>query len=275
MNYFISGGCKNGKSFHAQRIAKEMAEKTGKPLYYLATMEPHDAEDDARIARHIADRDGWGFTTIERPTDICGIFEHRSFGEITASSEGAIAPDHSAFKHQPVFPDSSAVPGNSTLPSYSAGPNTSAAPGRAVSPDHSAFKHQSVSPDSSAVLGNSTPPGYSAGPNTSAIPGRSISPDPNGVFLLDSVTALLSNEMFRSDGSVDLEAPARVAAELTRFAEMTGSTVFVSDYIYSDAHLYDDLTESYRKGLAQCDRALAAACDKVLEVAYTNITEIK
>lgn len=216
MNYFISGGCKNGKSFHAQRIAKEMAEKTGKPLYYLATMEPHDAEDDARIARHIADRDGWGFTTIERPTDICGIF-----------------------------------------------------------PDHSASKHQSVSPDNSAVLGNSTPPGYSAGPNTSAAPGRAVSPDPNGVFLLDSVTALLSNEMFRSDGSVDLEAPARVAAELTRFAEMTGSTVFVSDYIYSDAQLYDDLTESYRKGLAQCDRALAAACDKVLEVAYTNITEFK
>lgn len=215
MNYFISGGCKNGKSFHAQRIAKEMAEKTGKPLYYLATMEPHDAEDDARIARHIADRDGWGFTTIERPTDICGIFEHRSFGEITASSEGAISPDHSASKHQP------------------------------VSPDRAASQHQSVAPD------------------------------PNGVFLLDSVTALLSNEMFRSDGSVDLEAPARVAAELTRFAEMTGSTVFVSDYIYSDAHLYDDLTESYRKGLAQCDRALAKACDKVIEVAYTNITEFK
>ena len=239
MNYFISGGCKNGKSFHAQRIAKEMAEKTGKPLYYLATMEPHDAEDDARIARHIADRDGWGFTTIERPTDICGIFEHRSSGDITASSEGASAP------------------------------------GRSVSPDHSAPKHQPVSPDSSAVPGNSTPTGYSAGSNTSAIPGRSVAPDPNGVFVLDSVTALLSNEMFRSDGSVDLEAPARVAAELTRFAEMTGSTVFVSDYIYSDAHLYDDLTESYRKGLAQCDRALAVACDKVLEVAYTNITEFK
>ena len=176
MNYFISGGCKNGKSFHAQRIAKEMAEKTGKTLYYLATMEPRDAEDDARIARHIEERAGWGFTTIERATDICGIFDEA---------------------------------------------------------------------------------------------------DPKGVFLLDSVTALLSNEMFRADGTVDLEAPARVAAELTRFAEMTGSTVFVSDYIYSDAHLYDELTESYRKGLALCDRALAKACDKVLEVAFTNVTELK
>ncbi len=181
MNYFVSGGCKNGKSYHAQRIAKEMAETSGRPLYYLATMEPHDSEDDERIARHIEDRAGWGFTTIEQPTDICGIFERKNAATI----------------------------------------------------------------------------------------------DKNGVFLLDSVTALLSNEMFRADGSVDLEAPKRVASELTRFAEMTGSTVFVSDYIYSDAHLYDELTEAYRKGLALCDRALAQACDKVLEVAYTNVTEHK
>ena len=39
--------------------------------------------------------------------------------------------------------------------------------------------------------------------------------DPAGSYLLDSVTALLSNEMFRPDGSVDLSAPERVAGELT------------------------------------------------------------
>ena len=208
MNYFISGGCKNGKSFHAQRIAKEMAEKTGKPLYYLATMEPHDAEDDARIARHIAERDGWGFTTIERPTKICEIFGKsgpgNGLGEKSSKTETVAQID---------------------------------------------------------TCGN--------GERSAAVP------DPEGVFLLDSVTALLSNEMFRADATVDLEAPTRVVAELTRFAEMTGSTVFVSDYIYSDARLYDELTESYRKGLALCDRALAKACDKVLEVAFTNVTEHK
>ena len=42
--------------------------------------------------------------------------------------------------------------------------------------------------------------------------------DPEGSYLLDSVTALLSNEMFRPDGSVDLAAPARVARELTALA---------------------------------------------------------
>lgn len=39
-------------------------------MYYWATMEPHDGEDLARIRRHIADRDGWGFTTIERARDL-------------------------------------------------------------------------------------------------------------------------------------------------------------------------------------------------------------
>ena len=37
MSTFISGGCKNGKSFYAQRIAKA----AGTPLYYVATITVH------------------------------------------------------------------------------------------------------------------------------------------------------------------------------------------------------------------------------------------
>ena len=171
MNLFISGGCKNGKSFFAQEEAKKQAEEKGVPLYYLATMIPADDEDRARIKRHLAERDGWGFTTIEQGRNICGALEK---GE------------------------------------------------------------------------------------------------PEGVFLLDSVTALLSKEMFLPSGEADLEAPARVCEELRTFARRTGSTVFVSDFIYSDALRYDSLTEAYRKGLALCDRALAQVCDQVVEVCYGN-----
>lgn len=60
MNIFISGGCKNGKSYYAQRRAKDMAENAGVPLYYIATMIPHDEEDRIRIRRHLSERDGWG-----------------------------------------------------------------------------------------------------------------------------------------------------------------------------------------------------------------------
>ena len=63
MRLLFIGGCKSGKSSAAQRIAKLLGENA--PLYYWATMEPHDDEDLARIRRHIADRDGWGFTTVD------------------------------------------------------------------------------------------------------------------------------------------------------------------------------------------------------------------
>jgi len=64
MRIFISGGCKNGKSTHAQRLASQQR-APGKPLYYLATMVPKDAEDVERIQRHQQERSGLGFETVE------------------------------------------------------------------------------------------------------------------------------------------------------------------------------------------------------------------
>ena len=90
--------------------------------------------------------------------------------------------------------------------------------------------------------------------------------DPAGSYLLDSVTALLSNEMFRPDGSVDLSAPERVAGELTALCRRLKHIVFVSDYIYSDAQRYDESTECYRRCLAKIDRLLAQVSDTVIEV---------
>ena len=168
MSVYISGGCKNGKSYYAQHIAKAL----GEPLYYLATMIPCDEEDRARIRRHIAERDGWGFETIECGYDILSALE-------TADCRGA--------------------------------------------------------------------------------------------FLLDSVTALLSNEMFRADGSFDAESPVRVAAALTEFVKRAPNTVLVSDYIYSEAALYPPMVEAYREGLAYIDKALAKVCEYVLEAVNGNI----
>lgn len=177
MNVFISGGCKNGKSMYAQKTAQDMSREQGVPLYYLATMIPVDDEDRARIARHLSEREGWGFETIEQGRNICGAL-------------------------------------------------------------------------------------------TESVDGR-------GAFLLDSVTALLSNEMFRPDGTVDFTAGQRLAKELTVFAEKTGNTVFVSDYIYSDSRVFDPYTESYRQALALIDRTLAGVCDSVIEVAFGHIYEYK
>ena len=163
MNYFLSGGAKNGKSSLAQRI---VCAQPG-PRYYLATMIPHDDEDLLRIRRHIDDRAGLGFTTVECGTDILSALDHM---------------------------------------------------------------------------------------------------DPGGAVLLDSVTALLSNEMFRADGTLDADAPERLERELLTFSRRMRCCVFVSDYIYADSGQYDAWTETYRRGLARLDRALAAACENAAEL---------
>ena len=175
MRVFISGGCKNGKSFYAQKLAKEASEKEREkklPLYYVATMRPVDSEDDERIRRHQLEREGWGFETVEQPVKIEEILDKC---------------------------------------------------------------------------------------------------DVSGVFLLDSLTALLAEEMFPPGKDADLQADLRVIKGIERVLETVSNIVVVSDYIYSDAQIFDFLTESYRKSLAAVDRAAASLCDVVLEVSYAGV----
>ena len=61
MTYLLIGGSKSGKSHLAQQLCRSL----GGPLVYWATMEPVDGEDRARIARHLDERAGWGFSTVE------------------------------------------------------------------------------------------------------------------------------------------------------------------------------------------------------------------
>ena len=95
--------------------------------------------------------------------------------------------------------------------------------------------------------------------------------DPSGSFLLDSLTALLANEMFSPCGDIDLMASEKVGAGLASVLTQVENIVIVSDYIYSDAVFYDPLTEAYRKSLAALDRLVAEKCDVVLETAFSQI----
>lgn len=172
MNIFISGGAKNGKSTYAEQFACDMAYEKKRPLYYIATMIPHDSEDEERIARHRRSRAGKGFKTIECSSNI-----------------------------------------------------------------------------------------------SEAISGK------RGVFLIDSVTALLSNEMFLEDGTVIEDAYIKVADDLAKIINEHSNVVFVSDYIYSDAISYGELTDVYKRGLAFIDKTLAYLCDRVIEVSYGFLDE--
>lgn len=171
MIVFITGGAKNGKSSFAQRLAVELSR--GGNRYYIATMIPVDEEDRERIRRHIADRAGLGFQTVECGRDILSCLSQV---------------------------------------------------------------------------------------------------DKSGSFLLDSATALLMNELFLPpDYSLNPEAGEKCAWEIVAFAQSVENIVVVSDYIYSDAAIYDEVTETYRRALAFIDRQLAAVSDVVLELSAGNI----
>ena len=98
MNIFISGGNKNGKSGYAQDAAVKLA--AGGKLYYVATMIPYDDEDRARIDRHIENRAGMGFETIESGRDIQKVFD-------TADESGTFLVDSTtALLLNEMFPNS-------------------------------------------------------------------------------------------------------------------------------------------------------------------------
>lgn len=61
----IGGGARSGKSRHAL----DLASKRGRRRMFLATAQAFDAEMEARIARHRAER-GSDFATIEEPIEI-------------------------------------------------------------------------------------------------------------------------------------------------------------------------------------------------------------
>lgn len=96
---------------------------------------------------------------------------------------------------------------------------------------------------------------------------------PNATFLVDSITALLLNEMFPETHTVEADPNAvnRCLIDLLTLTKEAKNAVFVTDYIYSDAIRYDAFTENYRACLATLDCALAKECDVVIELCAGNI----
>ena len=96
MTYFISGGAKCGKSTLAQNLTVALVD--GGKHYYVATMISSGKEDDERIRRHIADRDGMGFETVECFQNILDCLE-------TADAAGAFLVDSvTALMQNALFP---------------------------------------------------------------------------------------------------------------------------------------------------------------------------
>ena len=95
MIVFVSGGAKSGKSGFAQSLAAGLAR--GGKRYYAATMIPVDEEDWKRVRRHVADRAGLGFETIECGNNILSCLDYDRNGtflldSVTALLQNAMFP---------------------------------------------------------------------------------------------------------------------------------------------------------------------------------------
>ena len=69
----LIGGARAGKSALAERLAHA----SGRPVLFVATMEPGDDELRARITDHRASRPA-GWRTVEAPLDVAGAIRARA-----------------------------------------------------------------------------------------------------------------------------------------------------------------------------------------------------
>lgn len=63
----VIGGAASGKSAYAQQLIRD---RGGERPTYLATMEKESTSAKARIRRHVANREGMGFITLEQPRNL-------------------------------------------------------------------------------------------------------------------------------------------------------------------------------------------------------------
>ena len=92
----------------------------------------------------------------------------------------------------------------------------------------------------------------------------------NDTILIDSITSLLTNEMFI--GNEIIKNPSvNILNGLKEIMGRAKNTVIVSDYIFNDAIEYDEITENFKRELAVINKELAKICDNVIECSYGNV----
>ena len=90
------------------------------------------------------------------------------------------------------------------------------------------------------------------------------------VILIDSITSLVTNSMFKGKDFVK-EVNEDIVNGILEIINSSNNVVIVSDYLFSDSIQYDCYTESFRKELGIINRKLANISDTVVECSYGNI----
>lgn len=87
--------------------------------------------------------------------------------------------------------------------------------------------------------------------------------------LIDSITSLLTNEMFISD-EIEANPSQNILYGLKQILHKARNTVIISDYIFNDAIMYDEVTENFKRQLSIINKGLAKICNKVIECSFGN-----
>lgn len=98
--------------------------------------------------------------------------------------------------------------------------------------------------------------------------------DYDDTILIDSMTSLLTNEMFIGN-EIIYNPSAVILKGLNQIMDKVQNTVIVSDYIFNDAIQYDEVTENFKKELAAINKELAKKCNNVIECSFGNAKYIK
>lgn len=98
--------------------------------------------------------------------------------------------------------------------------------------------------------------------------------DPEGTFLLDSLTSLLTNELFPREKNYmqDTESAEQCRKDMLELTDRLENLVIVADNLFFDAVHYDAATDSFRCFLGEICCELAGKCDTVLEMSCGNLT---
>ena len=91
----------------------------------------------------------------------------------------------------------------------------------------------------------------------------------NDTLLIDSITSLVTNEMFPKSGFVS-EVSDKIISDIKFIANSTKNLVIVTDYLFSDSIIYDDYTDVFRRELGNINISLASIADIVIEFSFGN-----
>ena len=87
------------------------------------------------------------------------------------------------------------------------------------------------------------------------------------VVLLECMSNLVANEMFREDG-FHPEVAEKITEGVKNLLSQAKHVVIVTNEIFSDGILYEKESEQYKKELGQINQKLAKMAEEVVEVVY-------